>query len=140
MKRSIFIFILLVIGLTAYAVGPIEVTSDDAGADGVNQYEIEISSAHDSGSVISCDNVFDDPVKSVIFTRCNNIHWGHVRTINRCMRSVYRYNRYHPIAFLKNGKIMGVTFSHSLQSGRDVFCFVKLSGCRAFIRLRKLLI
>ena len=136
MKR-IILFILFVIGLTAYAAELINVTSDNADANGINQYRIDISSVQDSNSSITCDDTFDNPVSSIIFAYCNNIHSGHVRTLNRGMRLMYRYN---PIAFLKNGKIPGFTVSHYLQSKCSAFCSVKLSGNNGFVRFCKLLI
>lgn len=137
MKRKIFIFILFVVSLTAYAAKLINIISDNADANGINQYEIKISSIHDSNSSISCDNTFDNSVSSIIFAHYSNVHSGYVRTINRCMRSMYRYN---PIAFSKNGKILNFTFSHYLQNSHNVFCSVNLYRDHGFIRLRKLLI
>lgn len=134
----IFIFILFVIGLTAYAAELINITSDNANAIGINQYVIEVSSVHYSNPSISCDNTFDNPVSPIIFAYCSNIHSGYVRTLNRGMRLMYRYNS---IAFLKKRKIPDIAFSLYLQSDRNVFCSVKQSGDHGFfIRFRKLLI
>ena len=136
MKRMI-LFILFAIGLTAYAAKLIHVTSDNADANGGNQYRIEMPSVQDSHPSVSCNDTFDNPVSSVIFAHCSNIHSGHARPLNRCMRLMYRYN---PIAFLKNGKIPDPTSSHYSQSNRNVFCSVNPLGEHGFIRFRKLLI
>lgn len=138
MKRMIFVFILFVMGLTAYAAELINVTSDNANAIGINQYGIEVSSVHDSNHSISCDNTFDNPVSSIIFAHCSNIHSGYVRTLNRGMRLMYRYNS---IAFLKTRKIPDIAYCLYLRSDSNVFCSVKQSGYLGFfIRFRKLLI
>ena len=131
------LFILFVIGLTAYAAKLINVTSDNADANGSNQYRIEMPSVQDSHPSVSCNDTFDNPVSSAIFAHYSNIHSGHVRTLNRCMRLMYRYN---PIAFLKNGKIPDSISSHYSQSNRNVFCSVNPLGEHGFIRFRKLLI
>lgn len=131
------LFILFVIGLTVYAAKLVNATLDNADANGINQYRIEMSSVQGCHPSISCNDTFDSPVSSVIFAHCSNIHSGHARTLNRCMRLMYRYN---PIAFLRNGKIPDSTSSHYLQSNSNVFCSVKLLGEHGFIRFRKLLI
>lgn len=136
MKRKIFIFILFIIGLATYADKPINFASDHVALDDFNQYEIEISSIHDSNSSISRDNEFDNPVRSIILAYCNNIQSRHMRTINRCMRLIHRS---YPISFLKERNILNfIYFSHYLQSNCNVFCFVKLSGNHCFIHFRKL--
>lgn len=137
MKRKISIFILFVVSLTVYAAKFINVILDNTVANDVNQYEIIVSSIHDSKSSISCDNAFDNPVSSIIFVHCSNIYSGCARTISHRLRSMYRYN---PITFSKNGKILDLTFSHYLQNNHSVFFSVKLYGAHYFIRLRKLLI
>lgn len=136
-KRKFVIFILFVIGLAAYVAGPIDMTSNHIDAYGAGQYEIEMISVHDSNSSVSCDNAFDNPVSSIIFAHFSNILSGQARTINRCMRLVYRYN---PIAFLKNGKKPYQAFSSYLQKSGNAFHFVKPHGGHGVIRFCKLLI
>lgn len=131
------IFILFVIGLAAYTAELTDVTSDNAYANGINQYRIETSLVQESNSTITCDNTFDSPVSPIIFAHCNNTYSRHARNLNRDMRLMYRYN---PIAFLKNGKISDLTSFRNLQSKLNELFPVKQSGNHCFIRFRKLLI
>lgn len=137
MKRTIFIFILFVVGLAACAAERGNIASDNADANCLQQYEMKVSSVHDYDSSICCDDVFDNPVRSMLFTHCSHICSGYVRTINRCMRFMYRYN---PVAFLRGRKVISFAVARHFQNNRNVFCSVKLSDSHGFIRFRKLLI
>ena len=136
-KKKIFIFILFVIGLAAYAAKLVDITSADVDTSRFNRNELEISSVHEYNSSINYDDTFRTPVSSILFTHCSNVHSGYVRTINRCMRSIYRYC---PNTFLKDGKVIDFAATHHFPRNRNLFYTVKQSPKHGFIRLCKLLI
>lgn len=137
MKRKFFIFILFLIGLVVCTTKLINVASDEVDVSSLNQYELETISVHDYDSLVNYDGVLGDPIDSTIFTHCNNIHFGYVRTINRCVRLLYRF---FPRAFLIDGKVIDFALVRNFPSNHSVFCSVKLSANHGFIRLCKLLI
>lgn len=136
-KKRIFIFILFVIGLVAFTVKLVDITSADVDTSCFNRNELEISSVHEYSSSINQDDTFRTPVSAILFAHCSNIHSGYVRTTNRCMRSIYRYC---PNTFLKDGKVIDFAVTHNFPRNRNLFYTVKQSLGHGFIRLCKLLI